>query len=99
MAHQSKGGIVYTAKDGTTYFIRNEILDLCRVEPEYEKETLRMVEHAGKSHDAFVQPVHIDPSQSGFEKKPNLEPEILRSGIDAKALNRTVVGSTIMCCW
>jgi hypothetical protein len=101
----STDGVVYRAKDGTTYFIRNEILDLCKVEPEFESDTEKMLGGRGKGEGGergreFVQPVRIDPNDSGFEHSPNLEPRVFDTGIEANALLAgDRVASTIMCCW
>ncbi|MDP9441595.1 MAG: hypothetical protein M3P34_05345 [Actinomycetota bacterium] len=98
MAEKSTGGIVYKAEDGTTYFIRNELLELCKVELEFEDDTERMVEQSRKRPGPFVQPVRIDPKDRGFNHEAILEPEILSSGLRAQDLQRKTA-STIMCCW
>jgi hypothetical protein len=102
---ESTDGVVYRSQDGTMYFIRNEILDLCKVEPEFEADTEKMLGGKGKGQGGgkgqeFVQPVRIDANDSGFEHSANVKPRVFETGIESRALVAGgQVGSTIMCCW
>ena len=88
------GGLVIKTQDGTTYFIRDEILDACKVADDELEVTEAMVDEsddvAGFSLN-FAQPVNFSANLNTSKfaalqqnKIPNLD------------LGCT---STVMCCW
>jgi len=88
------GGIVIRSADGTTYFIRDEILEACKVADDELAVTEAMVEESGEVSGFslnFAQPVQLN--QPNVSSQFNLRPNLDASG----ALNKQ--SSTVMCCW
>jgi hypothetical protein len=90
-----QSGIVFKSNDGDTYFIRDEILDACRVQPDEQAVTDQMVEEqsddVGGFAFSFAQPVSYT-FKSSIAIAPN---RIDIGGISG----RFAVKETIMCCW
>ena len=89
-------GIVLKGQDGTTYFIRDEVLEACKVSDDELAITEAMVEDsddvAGFSLN-FATPVQYNQTDA-LSAKFNVQPKTV-PGVDlAKG-----AGSTIMCCW
>ncbi len=92
------GGLIIRTQDGSTYFIRDEILEACKVAEEELAVTEAMIEEsddvAGFSLN-FSTPVQYNntaPLASKFNVKAN-------TGIDFGNVDVLHEGSTIMCCW
>ncbi len=90
------GGLVIRTQDGATYFIRDEILEACKVADEELAVTEAMIEEsddvAGFSLN-FATPVQYNntaPLAGKFNVQPQLAPGIADLGKNM---------STIMCCW
>lgn len=88
------GGIVIKGQDGSTYFIRDEILEACKVADDELAVTEAMIEDSddvGGFSLNFSQPVQYNQTaqiQSKFNTAPNVAiPDLGKSM------------STIMCCW
>jgi hypothetical protein len=103
MAENVQQGTVLKTGDGSTYFIRQEILDLCRVPDEDLAVTEQMVDEQSSDVQGFAlgsgnlvtaQPVAYGPGiDSGISVSPNiLSQQDLTARIGARE-------STIMCCW
>ena len=103
MAENVQKGTVLKTGDGTTYFIREEILELCRVPDEDLAVTEQMLDEQGSDVSGFAlggdnlvtaQPVSYGTGiDSGISVSPNiLSSQQLTARIGARE-------STIMCCW
>ena len=87
------GGLVIKTQDGTTYFIRDEILDACKVADDELEVTEAMVEESGDVEGfalSLVQPVQIGTSVAAL---PAITPNLKGTGIPWYA------NTTSMCCW
>ena len=89
-------GIVLKGQDGTTYFIRDEVLEACKVSDDELAITEAMVEDsddvAGFSLN-FATPVQYNQTDA-LSSKFNVQPQVA-PGI--KDIGKNM--STIMCCW
>jgi len=97
------GGLVVRTNEGTTYFIRDEILAACEVQPSEMADTEAMVEESSEVSGfgfSFVQPVSYPGGGSTSIKTPANTPDLETIGAN---LGRFRPGgeaeSTIMCCW
>ena len=88
------GGIVVKTGDGATYFIRDEILEACKVSDEELEVTEAMVEESSDVSGFslnFAQPVQLGQASVASKFNVQANPR-LPGGFDRSM-------STIMCCW
>lgn len=98
-AQESSGGVVLRGDDGSLYFIRDEVLALCKTEGEYTEQLEKALEDGDE-----VSGFSMDLGGRGSIEslgvvsfgKPNLGRS---SGFEAKALPGMDKQSTLMCPW
>jgi hypothetical protein len=90
------GGLVIRTQDGATYFIRDEVLEACKVADDELEVTEAMIEEsddvAGFSLN-FATPVQFG-SPDAIASRLNVQPNVKSTIPD---LGKSM--STIMCCW
>lgn len=98
MADSSTGGIVLKADDGTAYFIRDEILEACKLEGEYlenaqpvlaENDVEGFALNARQTQFTSVANFASNPGLPAVQQKPG-------AGIDLAKVSHQ---STVMCPW
>ncbi len=84
------GGIHFTTGDGTIYFVRDEVLEACKVEGEE-------LEGAQKDLSSDHEPVITDSYRLERDDMPPLEFSAV-GGEEELAADQKVA-PTVMCCW
>jgi hypothetical protein len=99
---QEQKGLVFQTSDGSTYFIREELLEACKVRSDEELTVQQMVREEKAEGGprasfgiSFVQPVKYGdqaPSEISFQ------PNVVGRDELASRLGREIP-ETVMCCW
>lgn len=92
----AQGGTVLRGQDGSLYFIRDEVLEKCKVRGEYVDRLNKMLDQSTGEVEGFsfeVQPAGEVEGSVGY-----VQGDILTKAGD-KAAPAAAVRSTIMCPW
>jgi len=84
-------GIGFMTSDGFTYFVRDEVLEACKLEDEELAGTQQDLKGKGR-------PVITDSVRISREEMPPLEFSTIASDAEPRAA-AAVVAPTVMCCW
>jgi len=99
MADSSTGGVVLKADDGTAYFIRDEILEACKLEGEYLENAKPVLEEGDVEGFALNARETQFTSVANYASNPGLPAMKPRPGGGGIDLGKVSHESTIMCPW
>jgi hypothetical protein len=93
------GGTVIKGADGTVYFIRDELLEACRVEGEHAEHVDKLLNADGDEVQGFsFELSRVGPTSSGqLQPVAYVSGDLISGG--QKLPNIGSVASTIMCPW
>ena len=84
-----QSGIVIRSGDGEMYFVRDEILELCKVQADEVDVTARMIDEQEVSGFAITTAQRVAYGGNDYQTKI----------LDSPNQYRGSVSSTVMCCW